>query len=138
MGLRDWNFFPFVNHVCIVKHDRSIVDILQTLGASDAAITRCESQGLETCSDLQFVAEHLLLQCGTLVVVWYQMQEKRVTMVVQIVEVMKEFQPEVESRKRTFSIWQPRKRAKQNGLPAILSKDQQRKYTAVCAVVELS
>ena len=70
--------------------------------------------------------------------VWHQMQGKHVTMVGQIVEVMKESKPEVESRKRTVSIWQPFKRAKQNGLPAILAEDQQRRYTVVCAVVELS
>ena len=87
---------------------------------------------------VQFVAKHLLPPCDTLVVFWRQMQGEPVTMVAQIVEVVMVFKPEVEPRKRTFSIWQPSKRAKRNGPSAVLFENQQRRHTAARAVVELS
>ena len=102
------------------NHNRRIDDVLQTLGVSDGVIAWWQSQGLGTCSDLQVVAEHFLPPCDTFVVVWRQMQRKPVTMVAQIVEVMKEFKPKVEPRRRTFRCLATLQLAKQGGPIAVL------------------
>ena len=116
LGLRDWNFCPFVTMSASSNHNRRVVDVLQTLGVSEAAIAWWQSQGLETCSDLQVVAEHLLPQCDTFVVFWLQMRRKPVTVIAQIVEVMREFNLRWSPEKEPSSLQQ----AKRGVPPAVL------------------
>ena len=80
---------------CSSNADAALVPFLRSIGCTVEAIQWCEDQGLESCSDLQFVAEHLLPMDVSLRQFWAKVRGKPVTLVADIVAVKRETQHKV-------------------------------------------
>ena len=120
--------------------DSHIAGILQELGAAEQAISWCRDQGLESCSDLQFVAETHLPPCVVTQELWREMQGRPVTMVADIVAVMKTTAPDLRAQNEPMKRkrWQLGTSARKTTPPATTTEDHRRRLDAATAVVDLS
>ena len=85
---------------CSSNADAALVPSLRSIGCADEAIQWCEDQGLESCSDLQLVAENFLPMDTSLRQFWAKVRGKPVTLVADIVAVKRETQHKVEVKRK--------------------------------------
>ena len=125
-----------------INRDGPIAEALQSFSASEADVHWCSENGLESCSDLQFIAEHFLPDGAAIRALWCKLQGRPTMMVDVVVEALKveklAAHPVAHKSRFQQRAWLPSKRRKTAAPPATVSQDQEARVQAASAVVDLS